>query len=132
MSDELDELRMLGEGCVNEPRDEYLEVAARVTGVSADDMRDALAQAKQEGPKLHTHTFSDPIADKLRTQTNELTRAYAIIGVLTRRIQKLQPEGARQTLPVVITEEELVAISSHELKLEVDTASHMINLKVEN
>jgi hypothetical protein len=111
MSDELDELRMLGEGCINEPR----------------------AQAKQEGPKLHTHTFSDPIADKLRTQTNELTRAYAIIGVLVERIQSFQRDvPISERKPVEISEEELVAISSYELKLEFDVPKHMIRLKVES
>lgn len=91
------------------------------------------AQDKPEGPKLHTHMFSDPIADKLRTQTNELTRAYAIIGVLTKRLMTIAPREYPGDAHVVeVAEEELVAISSHELKLEVDTAKHLIRLKVES
>jgi hypothetical protein len=98
-----------------------------------EDWTHPVAHGKSEGPKLHTHQFSDPIADKVRTQTNELTRAYAIIGVLTKKLlaigDKADPEYSHV---VAITQEELVAISSKELKLEVDTASHTIKLKVES
>lgn len=100
-----------------------------------EDWTHPVAHANDETSKDHTHRFSDPIQKTVADLRSELSRLLCVIGVLTERLQAVgdgaDPEKGHEHV-VELYDEELIRVSTRNLKMETDPVRRCIRLKVED
>lgn len=99
------------------------------------DWTHPVAHAAEEALKPHTHDGHGCSEDRQGgiISPGEYSRLLCVIGVLTEKLVAIaDKEDPGNPHVVEITEEELIAISVRELKMETDPVRRCIRLKVED